>query len=468
MTVRPASAIEGTLRPLTSLELFTGAGGLALGAHLAGFHHTALVEWNRDACRTLRANAARNAVPGIEHWRVIEADARTVPVRELGPVDLIAGGPPCQPFSIAGKHRGMEDSRNMIPEFIRAIRELAPRAFIMENVRGLIRRSFESYFSYVLLELTYPTVTRQPDETLESHLRRLEEVHTRGHFADLSYNVVFRLLNAADYGVPQLRERVFLVGFRADTGIEWHFPEPTHSADALAYDQWVTGEYWERHDVAPPHEMPSWARGRVRNRRRGDACVAPTSNPPLHDPNYAGNLISWRTVRDAIATLPPPMTADNDPAYAPSDELIPGPLLAPPISNHRLIPGARVYPGHTGSPLDLPAKTLKAGDHGVPGGENMIAFPDGSLRYFTVREAARLQTLPDTWRIEGQWSEAMRQIGNAAPVELARVVAASVVAALRSSALTPTPTGFSPARRDTLGAIAHVARPIVVAVPGRA
>jgi hypothetical protein len=162
------------------------------------------------------------------------------------------------------------------------------------------------------------------------------------------------------------------------------------------------------------------------------------------------------------------MTADNDPAYAPSDELIPGPLLAPPISNHRLIPGARVYPGHTGSPLDQPAKTLKAGDHGVPGGENMIAFPDGSPRYFTVREAARLQTLPDTWRIEGQWSEAMRQIGNAAPVVLARVVAASVAAALRSSALTPTPTGFSPARRDTLGAIAHVARPIVVAVPGRA
>jgi len=95
----------------------------------------------------------------------------------------------------------------------------------------------------------------------------------------------------------------------------------------------------------------------------------------------------------------------------------------PEILNHVGNPGARVYPGHTGSPLDEPAKTLKAGDHGVPGGENMLRRPDGTVRYFTVREAARLQTFPDAYHFQGAWTEAMRQLGNAVPVALARAVA---------------------------------------------
>lgn len=94
--------------------------------------------------------------------------------------------------------------------------------------------------------------------------------------------------------------------------------------------------------------------------------------------------------------------------------------------NHRHQPGARPYPGHTGSPLDLPAKTLKAGDHGVPGGENMLVMPNGEVRYFTIRESARLQTFPDDYILHGAWSEAMRQLGNAVPVTLAQVVGASV------------------------------------------
>src|SRR5690606_28699354 len=83
-------------------------------------------------------------------------------------------------------------------------------------------------------------------------------------------------------------------------------------------------------------------------------------------------------------------------------------------------------PGHTGSPLDLPAKTLKAGGHGVPGGENMMVRDDGSVRYFTVRESARLQTFPDGYVFHGSWSETMRQLGNAVPVALGRLVAGSV------------------------------------------
>lgn len=385
--------------PLRSLEIFTGAGGLALATHQAGFRHTALIEWNKEACQTLRSNAATEALPGTRDWRVLEADIRAIDARHFGPVDLVAGGPPCQPFSIGGKHRGKQDSRDMIPEFTRIVRELTPRAFIMENVKGLLRPRFRTYFSHALLHLTYPTVTRGKGETWQQHLQRLEDIHTYGRFPDLHYNVVFRLLNAADYGVPQTRERVFMVGFRADTGIKWHFPDPTHRLESLLFDQWVTGDYWKRHGFRRPREIPKWAQ-KIRSRIRKDPDLFPQ--------------LPWRTVRDTISDLPEPRV-DHEPHG---------------IFNHRLNLGARPYVGHTGSPLDLPAKALKAGDHGVPGGENMLVDPDGTMRYFTVREAARLQTFPDSWRFEGPWSEAMRQLGNAVPVSLAGINAESVAAAL--------------------------------------
>ena len=98
---------------------------------------------------------------------------------------------------------------------------------------------------------------------------------------------------------------------------------------------------------------------------------------------------------------------------------------------HRFQPGARAYAGHTGSSIDEPAKALKAGDHGVPGGENMLRRTDGSVRYFTVRESARIQTFPDNFIFEGTWSETMRQLGNAVPVKLAAVMARGVCALLR-------------------------------------
>jgi DNA (cytosine-5)-methyltransferase 1 len=380
---------------MESIELFTGAGGLALGTHVAGFHHRALIEWDHDACETLRRNAQERAIPGIESWKVRETDVRLLSFDIFGPVDLVAGGAPCQPFSLGGKHKGMEDPRNMVPEFVRAVRELQPRAFIMENVKGLLRQSFSSYFSYILLQLNYPTVTRARKEGWTEHLRRLEEFHTKGRFRGLRYNVVFQLLNAADYGVPQCRQRVFIVGFREDTELEWHFPEPTHSEKALLRAQWVTREYWKRHGIRPPKDGPTLSASRLKELEQDEV----------------SRTAPWRTIRDAINGLPEPRVE-----HAPGN-----------IFNHRLIPGARIYPGHTGSPLDLPSKTLKAGVHGVPGGENMIAFPDGSVRYLTVREAARIQTFPDAWRFEGPWSEVMRQLGNAVPMELAAVVARSVV-----------------------------------------
>jgi len=378
---------------MKSIELFTGAGGLALGTHLAGFEHLALVEWNKDACDTLRRNSAEDALPGIKRWKVIQGDIRETHFGDFGRVDLVAGGVPCQPFSLGGKHRGMNDERDMFPEFVRAVRDLQPKAFIIENVKGLLRETFRSYFSCVLLQLTYPELTRRRGESWEEHLQRLEDVHTRGRRDGLRYNVVFQLLNAANYGIPQTRERVFVVGFRSDVGHEWHFPEPTHSFEALMVEQWATGEYWERHGVRRPKTVPRYAVPHLNSTGR----LFDTTKP-------------WRTIRDAVSDLPP-AREDRESSK---------------VLNHRINPGAKAYPGHTGSDYDLPSKTLKAGVHGVPGGENMISFANGTLRYLTVREAARIQTFPDRWRFEGAWSEAMRQLGNAVPMDLAAVVAKSV------------------------------------------
>jgi DNA (cytosine-5)-methyltransferase 1 len=189
---------------------------------------------------------------------------------------------------------------------------------------------------------------------------------------------------------------VVFVGFRSDLDVHWAFPEETHSREALLREQVAGGAYWERHRVAR-RDRP-----------------APRALPRQIDLE-AVLLKPWRTVRDAIADLPDP---EFDPRRAAS------------VLNHRFQPGARSYPGHTGSPLDEPAKTLKAGVHGVPGGENMLVRADGSIRYFTVRESARLQTFPDDFAFHGSWTETMRQLGNAVPVDLAAIIAGDVGAKL--------------------------------------
>lgn len=382
-----------------ALELFVGAGGLGMGLSMAGVKPLAVVEWDRWACDTLRENQ-RRGFPLVADWPIHEADVRSFDISGIPEdIEIVSGGPPCQPFSLGGKHKAHDDHRDMFPTMIGVIGRVKPKAFIVENVKGLTRSGFANYFQYIMLGLEFPEIARLPDESWEDHARRLQKLKT-GHAREvLRYNVVANLVNAADHGVPQRRERVIFVGFRHDLDLEWHFPRPSHSLDALLHDQWVSGEYWDRHRV-PGHarpEPPGALSRRVAILR--DSLIAPTERP-------------WRTVRDAIASLPPAEAGD--------------------IHNHRVQSGARAYPGHTGSPLDMPAKTLKAGDHGVPGGENMLVASDGAVRYFTAREAARLQTFPDGFVFHGSWSETMRQLGNAVPVALGAVVARGVLERLLS------------------------------------
>ena len=381
---------------MLSVELFTGAGGLAMGMSRAGFEHLALVERDSDSCATMRENQRRGVDP-VTEWPIFERDVCAFDYTQFEkPVDLVAGGPPCQPFSVGGKHRGNTDRRDMFPQAVRAVRELRPRAFVFENVKGLLRQSFGAYFQYTLLKLQYPEEPLRGDETWEGHSRRLQRIHMRDDYDGLRYRLLFSLLNAADYGVPQRRERVIIVGFRWDVRQKWNFPAATHTRDALLRDMFVTGGYWER------HEVPRRSRSVVPNSLEKRVDELRSDNPRL-----LGQ--PWRTVRDALVGLPEPREKEH------------GEIL-----NHRLNPGARSYAGHTGSPLDEPAKTLKAGDHGVPGGENMLLKPDGSVRYFTLRESARLQTFPDNFYFPGSWTESMRQLGNAVPVTLAHMVGQSV------------------------------------------
>jgi len=389
---------------MKSIELFAGAGGLALGVARAGFEHEVVLEWDRNACDTLRRNKSRS-VDHVSSWQIVEGDVKNYDFRQhAGNTEFIAGGPPCQPFSLGGKHLGQRDERNMFPHAIRAVREIAPKGFILENVKGLLRQGFSNYYSYIIHQLKFPEVTPCGDEDWIDHLARLEKLATGGNYAGLQYNVVFQLLDAANYGVPQHRHRVLIVGVRSDLGVEFGFPLPTHTEDALLYEQWVSGEYWDRHRLSKARRPAIPAQLRCRVERLRSAI-----------PMMLG--LPWRTVRDAISDLPKLSEGET----------------CRNMPNHFLNPGARSYPGHNGSPLDSPAKALKAGDHGVPGGENTLRFDNGTVRYFSVRECARLQTFPDDWILEGSWTESMRQLGNAVPVLLASAIATDLRKALRGA-----------------------------------
>ncbi len=367
-----------------------------MALHDAGFRHLLLNEYDRRACATLRANfavdyVADEAPPATlsDPWPLIEGSVHQVDFTPFsGAVDLVAGGVPCQPFSLGGAHKGHLDERNLWPEFNRCVRETRPRVIVAENVRGLLRGSFQPYWDYIRRELAAPFEERLEGERWQDHDRRLVKALRGGGDPTERYDIAFQLVNAADYGVPQARWRVVLIGFRQDLAVSWSFPRPTHSAGALLRSQ-LSGEYSERHPRAPVYEHPG---------------VTPPDD----------GLRPWRTLRDAIADLPEPVERQETPGFI----------------HHVGWPGARTYAGHTPNVLDRPAKTVKAGVHGVPGGETVLRRDDGSIRYLTVREVARVMTFPDDWRLEGPRGEQMRQLGNAVPVRLGAVIGRAIVEAM--------------------------------------
>ncbi|MGY4993299.1 DNA cytosine methyltransferase [Streptomyces sp. 900105245] len=424
----------------TSVELFAGGGGLAMAVHNAGFRPLLVNEFAKRAVETLAANGATcrdpddssmphpgEGRPGLRAagWPLVPGDVRKIPSFEFlrdAEVDVLAGGPPCQPFSLGGVAKGDEDDRNMFPEMFRAIREMRPKAVICENVRGLLRKSFKPYFEYIKREMTLPFVRRAEGATWEDHDEVLKKlIDEKSVDPSERYDVVHIPVNAADYGVPQIRQRVILVAFRADLGVKWenHQPTPEYSEAALI-DSMHDGTYWKRHNEVSGIDA-------IRERVMADlppASLVPDDKKP------------WRTLRDAIAGID---ENEGRPLPPVPVEAVRGKLVVDGVSDHMGWPGARAYVGHTPNELDRPAKTVKAGVHGVPGGESVMRLDDHSFdgsgyRYMTVRETARVMTFPDDWTLAGPRGEKMRQLGNAVPVKLGEVFANAVREALDAAA----------------------------------
>lgn len=213
------------MQRFNSIEICSGAGGQALGLEMAGFGHAALVEIEPPACATLRLNRP--------HWNVVEADVNAFDARQFRGMDLLAGGVPCPPFSKSGKQLGADDARDLFPQALRLVDECRPQAVMLENVRGLMDAVFSDYRSKV-----------------ENQLKKL------------GYVPGWRLLNASDFGVSQLRPRVVLIGIRRDLSehFEWPVPMPAEPPsvgdllhDLMAAEGWHGVSRWRKqaNTIAP-------------------------------------------------------------------------------------------------------------------------------------------------------------------------------------------------------------------------
>jgi DNA (cytosine-5)-methyltransferase 1 len=210
---------------LSVLEVCAGAGGQARGLELAGYSHSGAIEIDADCCKTLRLNRP--------DWTVHEDDLNGFSANSYRGVDLLAGGLPCPPFSVAGKQLGADDERNLFPAAIRLVDETRPKAIMIENVRGFLDAVFEDYRGFI-----------------------------KGALKKLGYEARWRLLNASDYGVPQLRPRVVIVALREDIkdAFDWPVPKTQEAptvgqaiGDLMADRGWIGAARWRllANEIAP-------------------------------------------------------------------------------------------------------------------------------------------------------------------------------------------------------------------------
>ena len=326
---------------LRSIELFAGAGGLALGLELAGFDPAMLVENDKHACETLRTNRPQ--------WNVVERDIRDVDFSPwLRKVNLVAGGAPCQAFSYAGKRLGFGDVRGtLFAEFARCLREVEPPLFLFENVRGLVNHDGGR---------TYATIKRE--------------------FEELGYVLRHKVLDASYFGVGQKCERLIMVGIRKDVAdqLRFQYPEPD---------------------------------------------------------------VTRTTLRDALKGVPDAPFQPYSAAKRHVLELVPpgGCWVNLPDDVARAYMGKSYYSGGGRRGIarrlswDEPCLTLTTS----PSQKQTERCHPDETRPLTVREYARVQSFPDSWRFAGSLSEQYRQIGNAVPVELARRIGIALAGALNKS-----------------------------------
>lgn len=345
------------------LSLFAGAGGLDLGLERAGWHCLYAADSDADAVNTLRANQSFEFASGaiLDHADVRELTGREIlrrVGRRKGEIPLMSGGPPCQSWSSAGKQKGFDDPRGVLfHDFVRLADECGCRMIIFENVRGM---------------LTARGPSGEPGEALAI---------IRQTLAEHGYHSEVRLLNAADYGVPQRRVRLIIIGYREVAAPI--FPEPTHAK-------------------AQPDSLPL--------------------------------LPAWRTLGDMLANLDAPK---------PDDFIRPRGTMAERLRGLRPGQGAKsagkketTRPGgHWGylqggfvADPGLPARTVTASSQ-----QDWIMLPDRSHRRLCPRECAAIQTFPEDWTFCGNTASQYRQIGNAVPPQLAEHLGAALIEMLNGS-----------------------------------
>lgn len=327
---------------LTSVDLFSGAGGLSLGLEAAGFQGVAAVEISGDACDTYTS-----VFPATE---LVRDSTKTLRFTCFRGIDLIAGGPPCQPFSAGGKRMADQDSRDMLPEFLRAVREAKPLAFLMENVYGLVQGPRRNYFL--------------------GFARAMEH---------LGYSITYRILNAADYGVPQRRRRLFVVGLR---GKAFEFPAPTHGPG--------TGR---PHVGAGTVVSPSRVIGEI-----NQSHVFYAKRPDLRPNPYDGHLFNGGGRGIELAQPSPTILASAG--------------------------------GNKTHFLDTLDEVPRYHAHLLRGGKPRTGVLAGGRR-ISVEESALLQTFPKRVRFAGARSSRYAQVGNAVPPLLAEVIARALANELR-------------------------------------
>ena len=322
------------------VDVFSGAGGLSLGLERAGLRCVEAVEIDRDACDTFSASHPRA--------KLIDTSVEDINFKSRGGIFLIAGGPPCQPFSSGGKGLAADDGRDMIPAFVKAVREAKPRAFLLENVPGLISQTHSAYFDAALRELRA-----------------------------LDYEVTADILNAAEYGVPQKRRRLIVVGMRG-TGHPFVFPKPTHGPRG-------------RKPFVPVSEVVSMFKilGEP-----NESKVVYAKNPDLRPSPYDGHLFNG--------------------GGRPIDPLAPSHTILASAGGNKthFIDATREVPAYH--------RELKSG------GQPRVGTLAGGRR-LTVPESAAVQTFPAGMKFAGSRSSQYKQIGNAVPPVLAAVVGGAIV-----------------------------------------
>lgn len=351
---------------LKAISLFSGAMGLDLGIEKAGVEIRLCVEMNKQAVSTIRNNTK---IP------VIDRDITTIPTSELletsglkaNEVDLVVGGPPCQAFSTAGARRGLDDFRgNVIIQYLRVVSEIRPRYFILENVRGILSAKLnavpEVFSEYESIKDRNGSVIR----------------FLASEFKKLGYTISFALFNAANYGVPQVRERVIILGAKGSKRIP--LPQPTHSEEGI------------------------------------------------------GNTQKWVTLGDVIKDLPEAKATE----YIPLSKKMAQYMtlvkegqnwtnIAPEIAKEAMGKAYELGGGKTGFLRRLsfgkPAPTLVTSPI-MPA--TLICHPT-ELRPLSIREYARVQQFPDNWKFSGRIVDIYKQIGNAVPVGLGYMAASQIV-----------------------------------------